>query len=378
MHSERSAIRSGTCSAGAGCGRSTPPDGPWAGTQEHPFRSSEWGSRPIVWARSLTPGGPPTRHPRNLAVSTAPTDDERPTTPDEGQLDTPDAEEPELDLTDAPVAAVDLLHAYVRQIGDGALLTHAEELELARRKDLGDEAAKARLVESNLRLVISMARAYSSSGVPLLDLIQEGNLGLMRAVEKFDYKRGYKLSTYATWWIRQSMSRAIADQGRTIRLPLHILDVIKKLHRARRKLTQSLGREPLPSELAAELELTPERVMELQRMIEDPVSLETPVGDGESLFADMVEDLNSLRPDDQVAGSERTKELQEALEGLNERTRHVLEARFGLGDREPATLEQVGTEIGVTRERVRQIETRALRELENRNPDLRDFLPGHE
>src|SRR6185437_7096963 len=186
---------------------------------------------------------------------------------------------------------------YVRQIGDGALLTHEEELDLARRKDMGDEAAKARLVECNLRLVISMARAYSSSGVPLLDLIQEGNLGLMRAVEKFDYKRGYKLSTYATWWIRQSMSRAIADQGRTIRLPLHILDVIKKLHRARRKRTQSLGREPLPSELTAE------RVMELQRMIEDPVSLETPVGDGESLFADMVEDLNSLRPDDQVAGS---------------------------------------------------------------------------
>ena len=152
-----------------------------------------------------------------------------------------------------------------------------------------------------------MARAYSSSGVPLLDLIQEGNLGLMRAVEKFDYRRGYKLSTYATWWIRQSMSRAIADQGRTIRLPLHILDVIKKLHRAHRKLTQSLGRDPLASELAAELELTAERVIELQRMIEDPVSLETPVGDGESLFADMVEDLNSLRPDDQVAGSERPR-----------------------------------------------------------------------
>ena len=262
----------------------------------------------------------------------------------------------------------------MRQIGDGALLTHEEELDLARRKDMGDEAAKARLVECNLRLVISMARAYSSSGVPLLDLIQEGNMGLMRAVEKFDYHRGYKLSTYATWWIRQSMSRAIADQGRTIRLPLHILDVIKKLHRANRKLTQSLGREPLPSELAAEMELPVERVIELQRMIEDPVSLETPVGDGESLFADMVEDVNSLRPDDQVAGSERTKELQDALEGLNERTRHVLEARFGLGDREPATLEQVGTEIGVTRERVRQIETRALRELENRNPDPEGLL----
>src|SRR5689334_3045257 len=297
------------------------------------------------------------------------------TASDAAQLD---SVEDELDLREASAPAIDLLHTYVRQIGDGALLTHAEELELARRKDMGDEAAKRRLVECNLRLVISMARAYSASGVPLLDLIQEGNLGLMRAVEKFDYRRGYKLSTYATWWIRQSMSRAIADQGRTIRLPLHVLDVIKKLHRARRKLTQQLGRDPLPSEIAAELELPVERVIELQRMIEDPVSLEAPVGDGESLFADMVEDVNSQRPDDEVAGNERTKELQEALEGLNERTRHVLEARFGLGDREPATLEQVGTEIGVTRERVRQIETRALRELENRNPDLRDFLPGHE
>ena len=204
-----------------------------------------------------------------------------------------DAVEDELDLREASAPAIDLLHTYVRQIGDGALLTHAEELELARRKDMGDEAAKRRLVECNLRLVISMARAYSSSGVPLLDLIQEGNMGLMRAVEKFDYRRGYKLSTYATWWIRQSMSRAIADQGRTIRLPLHVLDVVKKLHRANRKLTQTLGRDPLAAELAAELEIPVERVIELQRMTEDPVSLETPVGDGESLFSDMVEDVNA-------------------------------------------------------------------------------------
>ncbi len=286
--------------------------------------------------------------------------------------------EDELDLREASAPAIDLLHTYVRQIGDGALLTHAEELDLARRKDLGDEAAKRRLVECNLRLVISMARAYSASGVPLLDLIQEGNLGLMRAVEKFDYRRGYKLSTYATWWIRQSMSRAIADQGRTIRLPLHILDVVKKLRRANRKLTQSLGRDPLPSELAAELQLPVERVIELQRMTEDPVSLEAPVGDGESLFADMVEDVHALRPDDQVAGEERRRQLEEALDMLNERTRRVIEARFGLGDRDPATLEQVGTEIGVTRERVRQIETRALRELEIKNPALKDFLPGKE
>jgi RNA polymerase primary sigma factor len=289
-----------------------------------------------------------------------------------------DAVEDELDLREASAPAIDLLHTYVRQIGDGALLTHAEELELARRKDLGDEAAKRRLVECNLRLVISMARAYSASGVPLLDLIQEGNLGLMRAVEKFDYRRGYKLSTYATWWIRQSMSRAIADQGRTIRLPLHVLDVVKKLHRAKRKLTQTLGRDPLAAELAAELEIPVERVIELQRMTEDPVSQETPVGDGESLFSDMVEDVNAPRPDDHVAGDERRRQLEEALESLNERTRRVIEARFGLGDRDPATLEQVGTEIGVTRERVRQIETRALRELEVKNPALKDFLNGAE
>jgi RNA polymerase primary sigma factor len=289
-----------------------------------------------------------------------------------------DAVEDELDLREASAPAIDQLHTYVRQIGDGALLTHAEELELARRKDLGDEAAKRRLVECNLRLVISMARAYSASGVPLLDLIQEGNLGLMRAVEKFDYRRGYKLSTYATWWIRQSMSRAIADQGRTIRLPLHVLDVVKKLHRAKRKLTQTLGRDPLAAELAAELEIPVERVIELQRMTEDPVSLETPVGDGESLFSDMVEDVNAPRPDDHVAGDERRRQLEEALESLNDRTRRVIEARFGLGDRDPATLEQVGTEIGVTRERVRQIETRALRELEVKNPALKDFLNGAE
>ena len=289
-----------------------------------------------------------------------------------------DAVEDELDLREASAPAIDLLHTYVRQIGDGALLTHAEELELARRKDMGDEAAKRRLVECNLRLVISMARAYSASGVPLLDLIQEGNMGLMRAVEKFDYRRGYKLSTYATWWIRQSMSRAIADQGRTIRLPLHVLDVVKKLHRAKRKLTQTLGRDPLADELAAELEIPVERVIELQRMTEDPVSLETPVGDGESLFSDMVEDVNAPRPDDHVAGVERRRQLEEALDSLNERTRRVIEARFGLGDRDPATLEQVGTEIGVTRERVRQIETRALRELEVKNPALKDFLHGAE
>jgi RNA polymerase primary sigma factor len=284
----------------------------------------------------------------------------------------------EVEEVESQAATVDLLHTYVRQIGDGALLTRAEELELARRKDLGDEAAKRRLVECNLRLVIAMARAYSSSGVPLLDLIQEGNMGLMRAVEKFDYRRGYKLSTYATWWIRQSMTRAIADQARTIRLPLHVLDLVKKLHRANRTLAQKLGRDPLPSELAAELEIPIDRVLELQRTMEDPVSLEGPVGDGESNFADLVEDTNARQPEVAVTSRQRELELRAALEELGERTRLVLEARFGLNDREPATLEQVGAEIGVTRERVRQIETRALRELEAKNPSLRDFLRGVE
>jgi RNA polymerase primary sigma factor len=284
----------------------------------------------------------------------------------------------EAEETESQAATVDLLHTYVRQIGDGALLTRAEELELARRKDLGDEQAKRRLVECNLRLVIAMARAYSSSGVPLLDLIQEGNMGLMRAVEKFDYRRGYKLSTYATWWIRQSMTRAIADQARTIRLPLHVLDLVKKIHRANRTLAQKLGRDPLPSEIAAELDIPIARVLELQRTIEDPVSLEGPVGDGESNFADLVEDTNARQPEAAVTRSQREQELRAALEELGDRTRLVLEARFGLNDREPATLEQVGAEIGVTRERVRQIETRALRELEAKNPGLRDFLRGAE
>jgi RNA polymerase primary sigma factor len=284
----------------------------------------------------------------------------------------------DVEEVESQAATVDLLHTYVRQIGDGALLTRAEELDLARRKDMGDEAAKRQLVESNLRLVIAMARAYSSSGVPLLDLIQEGNMGLMRAVEKFDYRRGYKLSTYATWWIRQSMTRAIADQARTIRLPLHVLDLVKKLHRANRALAQKLGRDPLPSELAAELQIPIDRVLELQRTIEDPVSLEGPVGDGESNFADLVEDHNARQPEAAVTRSQREQELRAALDELGDRTRLVLEARFGLNDREPATLEQVGVEIGVTRERVRQIETRALRELEAKNPGLRDFLRGVE
>jgi RNA polymerase primary sigma factor len=293
-----------------------------------------------------------------------------------------DEEETDDDVADAakaakaavPAPTQDPLKLYVRQIGDGPLLTPAEERELARRKDEGDEWAKRRLIECNLRLVMSITRNYVNSGVPLLDLIQEGNLGLIRAVEKFDYKLGFKLSTYATWWIRQAVTRAIADQGRTIRLPVHVVDQVRRVMRARRILTQKLNRDPLPEEIAAESGIDVKRVHELFDLVEDPVSLETPVGDGDSMYGDMLEDENSERPDDALAELLRGVELQEALGSLNERMRHVLELRFGLNGRVPKTLEEVGAELGVTRERVRQLESRALRELQSVAPGLRLYL----
>jgi RNA polymerase primary sigma factor len=283
-------------------------------------------------------------------------------------------DEPEAAELDVPAPTQDPLKLYVRQIGDGPLLTPAEERELARRKDEGDEWAKRRLIECNLRLVMSITRNYVNSGVPLLDLIQEGNLGLIRAVEKFDYRMGYKLSTYATWWIRQAVTRAIADQGRTIRLPVHVVDQVRRVMRARRILTQKLNRDPLPEELAKESGLEPKRVRELLDLVEDPVSLETPVGDGDSMYGDMLEDINSEQPDVALADLLRGVELLAALESLNERMRHVLELRFGLNGQIPKTLEEVGAELGVTRERVRQLESRALRELQAAAPDLRLYL----
>ena len=283
-------------------------------------------------------------------------------------------EDDRAEAAEAAATTQDPLKLYVRAIGDGPLLTPAEERELARRKDEGDKEAKKKLIESNLRLVMSITRNYTKAGVPLLDLIQEGNLGLIRAVEKFDYKMGYKLSTYATWWIRQAVTRALADQGRTIRLPVHVADQVRRLMRARRQLAQKLNREPNQDELAHESGFTPQRVQELLDLVEDPVSLETPVGDGESMYADLIEDVNSDRPDDTTAIKLRRTELKEAMLRLNPRMRRVLALRFGLDGEHPQTLEEVGAGLGITRERVRQLESRALRELRTVAPDLELYL----
>jgi len=280
------------------------------------------------------------------------------------------AEEPVVE----PATAEDPLKLYVRQIGGGALLTREEERELARRKDEGDEEAKRRLIESNLRLVMAITRNYTKANVPLLDLIQEGNLGLIRAVEKFDYRLGYKLSTYATWWIRQAVTRALADQGRTIRLPVHVAEQVRRVMRARRILSQKLSREPVLREIAKESGFTEAKVRDLLELIEDPISLETPVGDGESVYSDLIEDENAYLPEDTTAESMRSTELAKALSALNPRMRLIISRRFGLDGQSPQTLEQVGSELGITRERVRQLETRALRELRSQAPELFLYL----
>ncbi len=291
--------------------------------------------------------------------------------PAEPLFDSPTGEDA-LEAAETPTQ--DPLKLYVRQIGNGRLLTHAEERELARRKDEGDEEAKSRLIECNLRLVMSITRHYTRAGVPLLDLIQEGNLGLIRAVEKFDYTLGYKLSTYATWWIRQSVSRALAEQGRTIRLPVHVADQVRRVTRARRTLGQKLNRDPSIEEIALEADFTPAKVESLLELVQDHVSLDTPVGDGESVMSDLIEDVNAIAPETETSENIRSAELAQALLRLNPRQQRVLTERFGLNGEKPKTLEEVGVILGITRERVRQLETRALRELRSVAPALELYL----
>ena len=290
-----------------------------------------------------------------------------------------DGQEPALEAADEAAEAAapqtsDPLKLYVRQIGDGRLLTREEERELARRKDAGDEAAKRRLIECNLRLVMSITRNYRTAGVPLLDLIQEGNLGLIRAVEKFDYRMGYKLSTYATWWIRQAVTRALADQGRLIRLPVHVSDQVRRVMRARRTLAQRLNREPSLEEIAAEAGFPEARVVELLDIVEDAVSLETPIAGGDSLYGELIENEEADETDVVVAEHFRAEEVEAALSLLEPRLRELLERRFGLAGHSGQTLDEIGRSLGVTRERVRQLETRALRELRAAAPELAFYL----
>jgi RNA polymerase primary sigma factor len=285
-----------------------------------------------------------------------------------------DAQSEAFEDADGAGATQDPLMLYVRAIGDGRLLNAAEERELARLKDEGDEGARRKLIESNLRLVMSITRNYRRADVALLDLIQEGNLGLMRAVDKFDWTMGFKLSTYATWWIRQSVQRALAEQSRTIRLPVHIADQVRRVQRARRELGQELSRDPTFDEIASETELTPKRVHELLELVRDHVSLETPVGDGDGVVSDLIADTNAQEPEAEAALRFRSTDVARALARLNPRLQRVLILRFGLDGTNSRTLEQVGVELGVTRERVRQLETRALRELRHAAPSLELYL----
>lgn len=275
------------------------------------------------------------------------------------------------------VSIEDPVRMYLKEIGKVPLLTAEEEIELAKRMELGDQEAKKRLAEANLRLVVSIAKRYVGRGMLFLDLIQEGNLGLIKAVEKFDYRKGYKFSTYATWWIRQAITRAIADQARTIRIPVHMVETINKLIRVSRQLLQELGREPTPEEIAEEMDMPVERVREILKISQEPVSLETPIGEEEdSHLGDFIQDDNVPVPADAAAFTLLKEQLEEVLGTLTEREQKVLTLRFGLEDGRARTLEEVGKEFNVTRERIRQIEAKALRKLRHpsRSRKLKDYL----
>lgn len=295
---------------------------------------------------------------------------------DDEDLDDPIEDETEIAVPDG-VSIEDPVRMYLKEIGKVPLLSADEEIKLAQRMEEGDEAAKKKLAEANLRLVVSIAKRYVGRGMLFLDLIQEGNLGLIKAVEKFDYRKGYKFSTYATWWIRQAITRAIADQARTIRIPVHMVETINKLIRVSRQLLQELGREPSPEEIAEEMDIPVERVREILKISQEPVSLETPIGEEEdSHLGDFIQDENVPVPADAAAFTLLKEQLDEVLGTLTEREQKVLRLRFGLDDSRARTLEEVGKEFNVTRERIRQIEAKALRKLRHpsRSRKLKDYL----
>jgi len=302
---------------------------------------------------------------------------------DDDEIEAEIAEEEEVDVEKIDltvpdgISIEDPVRMYLKEIGKVSLLSADEEVELAKRMDEGDEEAKKRLAEANLRLVVSIAKRYVGRGMLFLDLIQEGNLGLIKAVEKFDYHKGFKFSTYATWWIRQAITRAIADQARTIRIPVHMVETINKLIRVSRQLLQELGREPTPEEIAEELDMSVERVREILKISQEPVSLETPIGEEEdSHLGDFIQDENVPVPAEAAATALLKEQLNEVLDTLTEREQKVLRLRFGMNDGRARTLEEVGKEFDVTRERIRQIEAKALRKLRHpsRSRKLRDYL----
>lgn len=298
---------------------------------------------------------------------------------DDGFIKDIDEEDIDLDAIDLleGIGTEDPVRMYLKEIGTVPLLNAEEELRLAKRKADGDDDAKERLIEANLRLVVSIAKRYTGRGMSFLDLVQEGNLGLIKGVEKFDYTKGYKLSTYATWWIRQSVTRALADQARTIRVPVHMVETINKMSKMQRKLTLELGYEPSVAELAEALDMTEDKVMEIMQIAREPASLETPIGEeDDSHLGDFIEDHDATSPADHAAYEMMKKQLENVLDTLTDREENVLRLRFGLDDGRTRTLEEVGKVFGVTRERIRQIEAKALRKLRHpsRSKQLKDFL----